>query len=104
MNKKKIAVLFGGHSTEYEVSLKSAASVFEHIDRTRFDVFPIGITMTGDWYHYTGDPARIPEGTWCEDAAHLNPVAFSQSRSVGGFLELTDGKYKIGRASCRERV
>lgn len=68
MNKKKIAVLFGGHSTEYEVSLKSAASVFEHIDRTRFDVFPIGITMTGDWYHYTGDPARIPEGTWCEDA------------------------------------
>ena len=93
MNKKKIAVLFGGHSTEYEVSLKSAASVFEHIDRTRFDVFPIGITMTGDWYHYTGDPARIPEGTWCEDAAHLNPVAFSQSRSVGGFLELTDGKY-----------
>ena len=66
---------------------------FEHIDRTRFDVFPIGITMTGDWYHYTGDPARIPEGTWCEDAAHLNPVAFSQSRSVGGFLELTDGKY-----------
>ena len=93
MNKKKIALLFGGHSTEYEVSLKSAASVFEHIDRTRFDVFPIGITMTGDWYHYTGDPARIPEGTWCEDAAHLNPVAFSQSRSVGGFLELTDGKY-----------
>ena len=93
MNKKKIAVLFGGHSTEYEVSLKSAASVFEHIDRTRFDVFPIGITMTGDWYHYTGDPARISEGTWCEDAAHLNPVAFSQSRSVGGFLELTDGKY-----------
>lgn len=85
MNKKKIAVLFGGHSTEYEVSLKSAASVFEHIDRTRFDVFPIGITMTGDWYHYTGDPARILEGTWCEDAAHLNPVAFSQSRSVGGF-------------------
>ena len=55
MNRKKIAVIFGGHSTEYEVSLQSAAAVLEHINREKFEVFPIGITRAGSWYHYTGE-------------------------------------------------
>lgn len=38
MNEKKIAIIFGGHSTEYEVSLQSAASVFENINTTEFEV------------------------------------------------------------------
>ncbi len=88
MNKKKIAILFGGCSTEYEVSLQSVASVLEHIDTETMEVFPIGITRAGDWYHYTGAFSRIPDGSWCEDAVHLHPVVFSQNRSIGGFLKL----------------
>ena len=53
MQKKKIAVIFGGNSTEYEVSLQSAFSVFENINKEKFDIVPIGITRNGDWYHYT---------------------------------------------------
>ena len=41
---RKIAIIFGGHSTEYEVSLQSAAAVFENINTEEFEVFPIGIT------------------------------------------------------------
>ena len=55
MNSKKLAVLFGGCSTEYAVSLQSAMAVLHHLDPERFRVIPIGITRQGDWYQYTGD-------------------------------------------------
>jgi D-alanine-D-alanine ligase len=50
MTKKlRVGILFGGRSGEHEVSLLSAASVLNAIDRTRFDVVPIGITKRGHW-------------------------------------------------------
>jgi D-alanine-D-alanine ligase len=50
MKKKlRVGVIFGGRSGEHEVSLLSAASILEAIDRTRFDVVPIGITKEGRW-------------------------------------------------------
>src|SRR5271165_1341341 len=48
-NKLRVGILFGGRSGEHEVSLLSAASVLNAIDRTRFDVVPIGITKDGHW-------------------------------------------------------
>lgn len=44
MDKKVIAVIFGGCSPEYEVSLQSAFSVLENIDKDKYEVIPIGIT------------------------------------------------------------
>lgn len=49
MAKLKVGILFGGRSGEHEVSLLSAASVVNAIDKTKFDVVPIGITKTGQW-------------------------------------------------------
>jgi D-alanine-D-alanine ligase len=49
MKKMKIGVLFGGRSGEHEVSLLSAASVLNAIDKNKFDVVPIGITKSGKW-------------------------------------------------------
>jgi len=43
-------ILFGGNSTEHEVSLISAKNVIENIDRQLFDVIPVGITNDGSWY------------------------------------------------------
>lgn len=63
MQKKKLAVLFGGRSTEYEVSLQSASAVLEHLDRERFEIIPIGITREGEWYRYTGEYRKISEDT-----------------------------------------
>src|ERR1700733_2040762 len=45
----RVGVLFGGRSGEHEVSLLSAASILKAIDRTRFEVVPIGITKEGRW-------------------------------------------------------
>jgi D-alanine-D-alanine ligase len=50
MGKKlRVGVIFGGKSGEHEVSLLSAASILEAIDRDKFDVIPIGITKEGRW-------------------------------------------------------
>ena len=49
VKKLRIGVLFGGRSGEHEVSLLSAASVMQAIDRMKYDVVPIGITKQGQW-------------------------------------------------------
>lgn len=96
MNKKKIAVFFGGHSSEYEVSLQSAHAVLENIDAETYEAILIGITKAGEWYRYTGEISNIAAGTWCEDTAHLHDVVFSQNRSVKGFWE-NDNGWRIHR-------
>jgi D-alanine-D-alanine ligase len=47
--KLRIGVIFGGRSGEHEVSLRSAASVIEAIDKSKYDVVPIAITKEGNW-------------------------------------------------------
>lgn len=95
MQKKKIAVIFGGHSTEYEVSLQSASAVLEYINTDKFDIVPIGITRSGEWYHYTGEKEKISHNTWHEDGRNLHPVVVSQNRSVRGFLEFGENYYRV---------
>lgn len=71
MIKTKIAVLFGGPSSEHEVSILSAANVYNCLDDSRFDKVAIGITRTGEWYEYpseflklaSSNPRDIPEVT-----------------------------------------
>lgn len=93
MERIKLAVIFGGNSAEYEVSLQSAAAVLAHIDTEKFEVLPFGITRNGDWYRYGGETKRIAEDTWTKDGENLHRVVISQNRSVGGFLELTEQGY-----------
>jgi D-alanine-D-alanine ligase len=49
MKKLRVGILFGGRSGEHEVSLLSAASVLQAIDRDKYEVVPIGITKQGHW-------------------------------------------------------
>src|SRR5512140_680323 len=49
MKKIRVGVLFGGRSGEHEVSLLSAASILNAIDKKKYDVIPIGITKEGRW-------------------------------------------------------
>ena len=95
--KKTVSVFFGGQSTEYEISLQSAYGVMSNIHREKYEVIPIGITRDGEWYRYDGPLENILEDTWSKDSRNLHKVAFSQSRSDHGFLELTDGTYRLVR-------
>ncbi len=49
MKKLRVAVLYGGRSGEHEVSLQSAASVINYLDRDRFEIVPVAIDKQGRW-------------------------------------------------------
>lgn len=88
MDKKKIAVIYGGHSTEYDVSLQSAYAVLTNVDLEKYDIIPIGISKNGDWYRYYGTYENIQKDIWLEDTANLVSVVVSPNRSIGGIVEL----------------
>lgn len=92
MNKIRLAVIFGGNSTEYGVSLQSSFSVLKNLKADRYDVFPIGITREGEWYHYTGRYENINGNSWFEDRENLFPVTFSPNKASGGFIEALNGE------------
>lgn len=94
MEKKTIAIIFGGYSTEYEVSLQSSYSVFQNIDYKKYNIVPIGITKDGEWFHYTGAVNNIADNTWIDDKEYLFPVAVSQSRADKGLIEFIGDKYR----------
>jgi len=50
MKKVRVAVLYGGRSGEHEISLQSAASVINHLDRSRFEIVPVAIDKKGRWH------------------------------------------------------
>jgi D-alanine-D-alanine ligase len=57
--KPRVAVVFGGRSSEHGVSVLTAGAVLRAIDRTKYDVLPIGITREGRWALTSDDPDRM---------------------------------------------
>ena len=91
--RKQIAILFGGCSPEYSVSLQSAYSVITHIDRKKYTPVLIGISNAGDWFKYAGEIEKIPADTWCNEKDCI-PVVVSPNRTVHGILTIKNGKIK----------
>ena len=83
--KKTVALLFGGCSPEYEVSLCSAAAVLRGVDPARYDVIPVGITRRGEWFRCACSADDIEAGHWTERP--LIRASLSPDRSVHGLLE-----------------
>lgn len=100
MHKPVIAVLFGGCSSEYQVSLQSAHAVLTGLDPARWAVVPIGITREGEWFHYHGPYEALLTDTWHQDPLGLTPVAVSQSRSIRGLVEFTQEGPKVTKLDC----
>jgi D-alanine-D-alanine ligase len=73
MQKLRVGILFGGRSGEHEVSLLSAASVVNAIDKNKYEVVPIGITKEGRWL--TAEHAEnLLQGKAAGKSAHSTPV------------------------------
>lgn len=87
--RKKIAVLFGGCSSEYEVSLQSAYAVITHIDTEKYEPVLIGIAQSGNWYLYQGEAKEIPRDRWYRKEA-CTPVVVSPDRELHGILLLKE--------------
>ncbi|HHX77792.1 MAG TPA: D-alanine--D-alanine ligase [Firmicutes bacterium] len=84
--KKTIAVLFGGKSGEHEVSLLSAASVVDAMDRNKYDIVLVGIDKEGNWW--TGDNLLEAFRAGKKEGAR---TAVLPGSSEGGLLLFNDG-------------
>ncbi len=120
---KRIGVIFGGRSGEHEVSLLSAASVIEAIDRNKYQVVMIGITREGQWKLYLGELSEIPSGAWEETAEDITvsqlkdladfifPVLhgpYGEDGTIQGLFEMLDMPYAgcgvLASALCMDKV
>ena len=124
MKKIRVGVIFGGRSGEHEVSLRSAESILKAIDRSKYDVVPIGITHEGRWLASksamamlpakdqiqkvltSGEPVTLP----AEPVAHgivdvVFPImhgTYGEDGTIQGLLELANVAYVgAGVLECR---
>ncbi len=76
MTKRRLLLVFGGRSSEHEISIRSATEVRRNIDHQRWEPVLLGIRRDGSWW--TGDPAAplkriLANGTQVRDLLHLEP-------------------------------
>lgn len=78
MAKLRVGIIFGGRSGEHEVSITSAASIFKHIDRTKYEPVPIRIEKNGTWSY----PDREPSASNVADAIQQSRAAANGSSAT----------------------
>ena len=83
MEKIKVGIIFGGMSTENEVSVVSAGSILGNIDRKKYEIFPIYIDKDGKWYRYIEDGRKRVLGEKVENIIEIeNIVEYLQKLDV----------------------
>lgn len=90
MLKRQVAILFGGASSEHEVSRRSAFAIIKNISREKYDVLTLGISKNGSWYLYSGDINKIPSGDWEFDKSNLKKAFISPDPTDKGIIVFTD--------------
>ena len=95
MDKRTIAVIFGGCSPEYPVSLESSHSVIVNLDREKYDVIMLGITKGGEWYRFYGDVSALEDDSW--RSGKCVPAVISPDREVHGTIEFGEDGVRTTR-------
>ena len=90
MSKRSVAVIFGGASSEYEVSLRSASFVISGVDREKYDLTMVGITKKGQWFLYTGPEDAIAGDGW-NRPEYVTPAVLPPDPSYHGLLVFEKG-------------
>lgn len=85
MDKKTIAVLFGGVSSEHDISCISARSIIKNLNYDKYNVVLVGITKEGKWYIFNDDVDLLPEDKWLQSTA-LIPAFLCPDATVGGLI------------------
>lgn len=97
--KLSLAVIFGGASSEHEVSLMSAASILQNLSREKYDVHMVGITKDGRWLLYTGPVELLDKDGW-ESSGCTVPAFLSPDPTVHGLVILGEQGAQILRLDC----
>lgn len=127
MSKKRICVIFGGMSTEHNISNISGTSVIKNLDKSKYDILPIYIDKEGNWYEYTKDVNEIDILKVDEEPVELKKIEkkmdalddidvvfpvlhglYGEDGSIQGMLEFLNKKYVgcdiISSAVCMNKI
>lgn len=74
MNKLKLGVVFGGMSSEHDVSITSGTSVIKNLDKNKYEIYPIYIDKSGKWYEYSKKVEEINILQVGEKIEEINPI------------------------------
>jgi D-alanine-D-alanine ligase len=97
VSRTRVAVVFGGRSTEHAISCLSAGSVLAALDRDRYDVVAVGITPEGRWVLAPDDPELLSlHGRELPAVKDGAAVALPGDPTVGGLIPLEDGPAVLG--------
>ena len=91
--KTKLGLIFGGMSTENEVSVMSANSILKNLDKKKYEIFPIYISKNGEWYQYD----NLENIEINEDMHNLNKI-----ENVMGYLQKLDVLFPVLHGSYGE--
>jgi D-alanine---D-serine ligase len=94
MGRLNLAILFGGCSNEYDVSLSSAVAVIENLNRDKYSIIMVGITREGVWLRYEGSIEEICNDQWHLHASCL-PAFLAPSRDIKGLIVLNHTQFHI---------
>ena len=96
----KLAVIFGGISSEHDISCLSAASILRNLDKSKYEIHAVGITREGRWYYLPEcDADAIESGAW-ENRNDLVPALLPPDRSIHGLVLLREGETEFVRLDC----
>ena len=91
-NKMCVALLFGGMSSEHEVSCVSVGNFVRNIDRSKYEVLTVGITKEGRWLYTEATAEQMADGSWEELPGNM-PCVISPDRADHGMILFTpDGR------------
>ncbi|MGH3458365.1 D-alanine--D-alanine ligase family protein [Aeromicrobium sp.] len=89
----RLAVVFGGRSSEHGVSCLTAANVLQVVDQDRFEVTPVGITLDGDWVRETASWPDLPAGTLPAVRPEMPAFSWDDLRGFDVVLPLLHGPW-----------
>ncbi len=88
----KVAIIYGGRSSEHSVSCVSAGAIMAHLDPQRYEVFPVGITHDGVWTVGESDPSRLKTvDRVMPEVQFTREVSLSVNPNTAGELRFEDG-------------
>ena len=91
-NKMCVALLFGGMSSEHEVSCVSVGNFVRNIDRSKYEVLTVGITKEGRWLYTEATAEQMADGSWEELAGNMACVISPDRADHGMILFTPDGR------------
>lgn len=127
MYKEKIAVVFGGMSTEHDVSIVSGTSVLKNLNKEKYDIFPVYIDREGNWFKYTKPVDKIEVLNVGDKIEELDKIEepmeylknidvvfpvlhglYGEDGTIQGMLELLNKKYVgckvLASSVCMDKV